>query len=324
LEKETFKLLSQAGYQIKGWDKSYTLIIDDPEIELKILRPQEIPTLLAEGSHDLGITGLAWIEEVGAKCVFLTNLEYGSVKIVLAIPEQWNQINSLDQLIRSKAKDDSELRIATEYLNLSSSLLSENPTYQEIHGNKPPTVITPWWTQKGNPKVKIILSFGATEAKPPRDADAIIDNTETGVTLQKNNLKIIHTIMNSTAWLIASPNTLNKLEKMEKVFDVLTLVQGVVEARKKLHIFANVEKKKLPKLLKMLPALKSPTVSPLSKTGWVSVNTVIERKQFIQLIPTLRKQAQGIVVHEPKQIIPHIDFKKVLKDANNQLRGVKE
>jgi len=165
-------------------------------------------------------------------------------------------------------------------------------------------IITPWLRVGENKKIEIFLSFGATEAKPPEDVDAIFDITETGTTLSQNNLKIIDNVAESTAVLVANKQALKDAVKREKIADMMALMRGVVEGRKKLHIFVNVKKENLQKLLQELPALKRPTVSPLSEDGWYGVNTVIDKKEFIQTVPKLRKLAQGLVVIEPRQILP--------------------
>jgi ATP phosphoribosyltransferase len=165
-------------------------------------------------------------------------------------------------------------------------------------------IITPWLRVGENKKVEIFLSFGATEAKPPEDVDAIFDITETGTTLAQNNLKIIDWVAESTAVLVANKKALKDAAKREKIADMVALLKGVVEGRKKLHIFVNVKKENLPKLLKELPALKRPTISPLSEDGWYGVNTVIDKTEFIRIVPKMRRLAQGLVVLEPKQILP--------------------
>jgi len=302
LENATFEILSKAGYKLSGQERTYRPSINDPVIEPKILRPQEIPIYVAEGLQDIGITGLDWIKETNSDVEVLLNLEYGRIKLVLAIPKPWT-INSLSQLIESFWKEKKELRISTEYLNTTISYIKSNSTYKECYGDLDPLVITPWWRIGNNPSVNVFLSFGATEAKPPETADAIVDVTETGTTLEQNNLKIIEIICESTAYLIVNKDALKDAEKREKIYDILTLLKGVVDGRKKLHIFVNVSKANLPELLKRLPALKRPTVSPLSEKGWYSVNTVIEREIFIELLPKLRKLAQGLVVYEPRQVL---------------------
>ena len=175
--------------------------------------------------------------------------------------------------------------------------------YKKAYGNADPMIITPWLRLGENKKIEIFLSFGATEAKPPEDVDAIFDITETGTTLAQNNLKIIETVAESTAVLVANKKSLRDTAKREKIADMIALLRGVVDARKKLHIFVNVKKENLQKLLKELPALKRPTVSPLSEEGWYGVNTVIDKNEFIKVVPKMRKLAQGLVVLEPKQIL---------------------
>jgi len=232
------------------------------------------------------------------------DLEYSKVKLVIAIPKPWTSINSLSELLEEFARQRKALRISTEYLNLSAEYLKNNPVYRRLYGDTDPLMITPWWSKGKNEKVVLFLSFGATEAKPPENADAIIDVIETGATLEQNDLKIIETLMESTAVLIANKKALKNPAKKEKIYDILTLLRGVVDGRKKLHIFVNVNKDNLQKLLKSLSALKRPTIAPLSDKDWFSVNTVIERDRFLELLPILRNLAQGLVVYEPRQVLP--------------------
>jgi ATP phosphoribosyltransferase len=303
LEEATFDLLDQAGYVVVGRERSYRPQINDEEIGLKALRPQEIPIYVAEGLQDIGITGLDWIEETKARVKKLLDLRYGGVRLVVAIPNFWEKINSLSDLIECFHEGGSDLRISTEYLNVTAEHVRANPTYRDLFGDLEPLVITPWWTKGSNKGVSIFLSFGATEAKPPDNADAIVDLTETGATLDRNNLKAIGVVLESSATLIANEEALNDPEKVEKIYDVLTLLKGVVDGRGKLHIFVNVQKDNLQALLDQLPALKSPTISHLSKEGWYSVNTVIDKDRFIQILPSFRRLAQGLVVYEPRQVL---------------------
>jgi ATP phosphoribosyltransferase len=303
LEKPTFALLERAWYEIQGRDRTYRPVINDPGIALKMLRPQEIPIFVAEGLHDVGITGEDWIRETQTDVETLLDLEYGKIKLVLAVPRNL-RVASMSDLLRTYSRQKKDLRISTEYLNVVAEYVKQNPVYQKLFGAKDPLVITPWWRKGDNPRVSIYLSFGATEAKPPEDTDAIIDVTETGTTLERNNLKIIETVLESSAVLIANKQSLVDKRKREKIFDIVTLLKGVIDSGKKLHIFVNVKKENLDKLLKQLPALKRPTISPLSDEGWFSVNTIVDKSEFLQLLPTLRKLAQGLVVHEPQQILP--------------------
>ncbi len=303
IEEQTFKIIEQAWWSIKGRGRTYRVKIPDPDIHMKILRPQEIPTYVQEGMYDVGITGKDWIKEADADVNILLDLEYGYVKLVIAIPKPFDY-NTLDELIESYAEDNKILRISTEYLNIVSSYIANNETYKKYYGDKKPMLITPWWRGGDNSKVNVLLSFGATEAKPPEDCDAIVDITETGTTLDKNNLKPIETVLESTAVLIANKEALKDDAKKEKIYDILTLLRGVVEGRKKLHIFVNVKKENLGLLLDTLPALKRPTISELSEEGWYGVNTVISKDEFVKIVPKLRSLAQGLVIHEPRLILP--------------------
>mgnify|MGYP001137408337 CR=1 FL=1 len=303
LAKDTFEILERAGYKILGQERTYRPTINDPKIELKILRPQEIPFFVSEGLQDVGITGQDWISETCADVEILQNLEYGKIRIIVAISKRFDKINSLSSLMETLWNKEKDVRISTEYLNITTEYVKNNPSYRKRFGKSEPLVVTPWWRRGENPRVSVFLSFGATEAKPPEDADAIVDVTETGATLEQNNLKAIETILESTAVLIANKKSLTDSQKKEKIHDILTLLKGVVDGAKKLHIFVNVKKENLPKLLKELPALKKPTIAPLSDKGWYSVNTVIEKDLFLKLLPTLRRLAQGLVVYEPRQVL---------------------
>jgi len=304
LEEPTFRILERAGYTISGEERTYRPEINDPRIELKILRPQEIPIFVGEGLQDVGITGLDWIRETRADIEILLDLECAKVRLVVAVPKSWTVIDSLSDLIDDFMQKGKTLRISTEYLNLAAEQIKSNTAYCQIFGDLDPLIVTPWWRKGQNQKVAIYLSFGATEAKPPENADAIIEVTETGTSLEQNNLKIIETIMESTAVLIANKESFKDPQKREKIYDILTLLRGVIDGRKKLHIFVNVHKKNLQNLLKALPSLKNPTISPLSDKNWYSVNTVVDKDRFLELLPALRKLAQGLVVYEPRQVLP--------------------
>jgi len=317
LEKGTYDIIENAGYQVSGRERTYRPSINDPKIELRILRPQEIPLLIAEGLYDVGITGSDWILETEADVEKLLDLEYGRVKMVTAIPEAWNDITSLSELLEAFWSKGKNVRISTEYLNLTAKYIMANLVYRKHFENTAPLIITPWWKKGENPRVSIFLSFGATEAKPPENADAIIDITETGVTLEQNNLKIIDVVEESTTILVANKNSLKDSEKREKIYDILTLLKGVVDGRKKLHIFINVKEENLQKVISKLPALKGPTVTPLSMKGWYSINTVIDRDDFLELLPTLRRLAQGLVVHEPRQIL---SLEEILNGERNNTK----
>lgn len=314
LAKATFEILQRSGYKVSGQERTYRPTINDPKIELKILRPQEIPVFVSEGLQDVGITGQDWIKETGAEVEILQNLEYGKIKLVVAVPKSLGA-DSVTNIMDSLWRQGKNVRVSTEYLNIAAEYVKTNPAYQKRFGNSEPLLVTPWWRKGENPRAKIFLSFGATEAKPPENSDFIIDVTETGSTMEQNNLRIIETVMQSSAVLIANKKALAEPEKKEKIYDILSLLKGVVDGVKRVHIFVNVSKENLPKLLKELPALKNPTVAPLAKGEWYDVNTVIEKDCLIELLPRIRKLAQGIVVHEPRQVLALEDVKRKVEKA---------
>src|SRR3990167_9115604 len=274
-----------------------------------MLRPQEIPNLVSEGLYDVGITGKDWIDETKANVEPILDLEYGKIKLVIAIPDKYKYKN-LDAIIAAYAKQKRILRISSEYLTTASKFIKQLKSYKKYYGNKDPQIVTPWLRIGTNKSVQIHLSFGATEAKPPDDVDAIMDVTETGTTLEQNQLKIVDTVLESSAQLIANKNSLQDKKKREKIFDIITLMRGAVQGRKYLHIYLNVEEKNMSKLLTSLPSLKRPTISPLSEKGWYGVNTVIKKSEFYMLVPKLRKIAQGLVIHEPRQILELEEIKR--------------
>jgi ATP phosphoribosyltransferase len=232
---------------------------------------------------------------------------------VIAFPDKYRYKN-LDEMIADYGKKKKTLRISSEYLTTTSKFLKQLKSYKKYYGSKDPLIVTPWVRLGTNKNVQIHLSFGATEAKPPEDVDAIMDVTETGTTLKQNKLKIADEVLTSTAHLIANKKSLKDPKKREKIFDIVTLMRGAVRGRKYLHIYLNVEEKNLKKLLKQMPSLKKPTISPLSEKGWYGVNTVIKKDEFYKLIPKLRKIAQGLVVHEPRQIL---ELEEIKRDEEN-------
>jgi len=302
LAKATFEILQRSGYSVSGQERTYRPTINDPQVELKILRPQEIPVFVAEGLQDVGITGQDWIKETHADVEVLQNLEYGRIQLVVAVPKSLSK-SSLSDIMEGIWNKGKNFRISTEYLNIASEYIKSKPTYVKRFGEQDPQIVTPWWRKGDNPRAKIFLSFGATEAKPPENSDCIIDVTETGSTIEANNLKIIETVLTSSAVLIANKKALDDPTKKEKICDIMTLLKGVVDGTKRIHIFVNVKKANLQKLLTELPALKNPTIAPLADENWVSVNTIIEKDHFIELLPKIRKLAQGIVVYEPRQVL---------------------
>ncbi len=313
LEEATFKILEKSWTKVNRKSRTYRVYLDDPQISVKMLRPQEIPNLVSEGLYDVGITGEDWIGETKANVESILDLEYGKIKLVIAIPDKY-KFKNLDAMIAAYAKKKKILRISSEYLTTASKFIKQLKSYKKFYGSKDPQIITPWVRMGTNKHVQIHLSFGATEAKPPDDVDAIMDVTETGTTLKQNQLKIVDTVLESNAYLVANKNSLKDKSKREKIFDIVTLMRGAVHGRKYLHIYLNVDEKNLKKLLKEVTSLKRPTVSPLSEKGWYGVNTIILKSDFHKLVPKLRKIAQGLVVHETRQIL---ELEEIKRDEEN-------
>lgn len=313
LEEAVFALMEKSWTKVYRKSRTYRVTLDDPQITVKMLRPQEIPTFVSDGLYDVGITGKDWISETKSDVEPLLDLEIGKIKLVIAIPDIY-RFKSLDEMIASYAKQKKILRISSEYLTTASKYIKQQKSYKKLYGTKDPQIVTPWMRIGTNKGVQIHLSFGATEAKPPDAVDAIMDVTETGTTLEQNQLKITEVVMESSAHLIANKASLRDKEKREKIYDILTVMRGAVQGRKYLHIYLNVEEKNISKLLSSLPSLKKPTISPLSEKGWYGINTVIPKSEFHKMIPKLRKIAQGLVVHEPRQIL---ELEEIKRDEEN-------
>ena len=313
LEEATFALLEKAWTSVRRKSRTYRVFLDDPGITVKMLRPQEIPTLVSDGLYDLGITGKDWVGETNADVRQILDLEYGRIRLVAAFPDSYSYAN-LDAMIARYAEQKKILRISSEYLITASRYICGLDSYRRLYGDADPQIVTPWLRRGANSMVQIHLSFGATEAKPPDDVDAIIDVTETGTTITQNNLKITEDILESSAHLIVNKGSIADAAKREKIFDVVTMLRGAVHGRKYLHIYMNVREDNLDELLSRVPSLKKPTISSLSEDGWHGVNTIIKKSEYHKLIPVLRKLAQGLVVHEPRQIL---ELEEVKRDEEN-------
>lgn len=313
LEAATFKLLERAWTSVRRKDRTYRVYLDDPGIVVKMLRPQEIPNMVAEGLYDVGITGKDWVGETNSDVESILDLEYGKIRLVVAFPDS-HRYKTLDAMIADYARRGRTLRISTEYLTTASGFIRGLPSYKKYYTSKKPLIVTPWVRLGDNKQVQIHLSFGATEAKPPEEVDAIIDVTETGTTLRQNKLRIADEILSSTAHLIANRKSLADPRRREKIYDIVTLMRGAVHGIKYLHLYLNVEEKNLEGLVSKMPSLKKPTISRLSEPGWFGVNTVIRKEEFHKIIPVLRKVAQGLVVHEPLQIL---ELEAVKRDEEN-------
>jgi ATP phosphoribosyltransferase len=283
LEAQTLLLFKQADLEIKVTSREYNPKIEDPRIEkVKILRPQEIPEYVEKGYFDVGITGKDWIEERGADVVEIADLSYsktlekeGTVKIVLAVQADAAGINT--------AKDiKPQSKISTEYPKLTKS----------------------FFDKLGIP-VQIFFSYGATEAKDMMDG--IVELTETGETLRKNNWRIIDTIEESSTKLIVNKDSWDDREKRREIEEIKTLLSGVIEARGKVLLSMNVPEAKLKELVSTLPAMKKPTISQLygdSKERYYAVETVVSKREVNILIPELKRMgAEDIIEIDIAKIV---------------------
>ena len=282
LEEQTLALLESADLPVRrASDRDYHGTVDDPRIErVSILRPQEIPRYVEEGFFDLGITGRDWVEETEADVEFVSELSYsgraggGVVRIVLAVAGDSN-IERADQL----APDS---KISTEYPNLTRR------TFDKL----------------GIP-VRIFTSYGATEAKVPEIVDAIVELTETGSTLKRHGMKIVETLIESQTVLIANRTSFADPAKRQAMRDIETLLTGALTARGKVLVKLNVAEGNLDKVLEILPAMKSPTVSRLSHEHDYAVETVVEKTRINTLIPELKERGATDIIELPiSKIVP--------------------
>ena len=277
LESATVDLFRRAGFQISTSSRSYFPAIDDPEIECMLIRAQEMARYVEDGVLDAGLTGRDWVEENNAQVQHVADLIYakqsfGKVRWVLAVPESspYQSVKDLEGKI-----------IATELVAATQRYLQRNGV-----------------------TAKVEFSWGATEVKPPELADAIVEVTETGSSLRANKLRIIETVLESNTQLIANTKSWQDAEKRKKLEDIKMLLDGAIAALGKVGLMLNVEKHNLDAVLKVLPALKRPTISTLSEDGWLAVNTILEEFTVRTIIPRLKSAgAQGIVEYPLNKII---------------------
>lgn len=263
LEEQTLMLFSQADLEVKRSSRQYNSVIDDPRIEkVKILRPQEIPLYVQEGYFDLGISGLDCVRESGADVFEVAEMPYaktgvGKLKMVIAVAN--------DSAAEKPEDIRSGSRVSTEFPNITKS----------------------YFEKIGIP-VNIFYSHGATEAKVPELMDVVVDLTETGQTLIRNQLKIIGVILESTTRLIANKESWADPVKRQAIEELKTLLLGVVEARGKVLLSMNVSKDRLDDVVAALPAMKNPTVSQLYNSDYLEVTTVVEKSGVNILLPKLK------------------------------------
>ena len=277
LQEATAQLFAKAGYQIRFRSRSYYPSIDDAEIECILIRAQEMARYVQDGVMDAGLTGHDWIVENGVQVVEVAELVFSKVsrkpvRWVLAVPE--------DSPIRKPA-DLAGKHIATEGVNLTRDYLKRH-----------------------NVEAHVEFSWGATEVKPPRLADAIVEVTETGSSLRANNLRVVDTILVSTPRLIANQTSWEDPWKRQKIENIALMLRGAMAAEGKVGMMMNVPKDSLDEVLKILPALQKPTISSLSDEGWTAVNTIIDEAVVRDIVPRVRAAgAVGIVEYPLNKII---------------------
>jgi ATP phosphoribosyltransferase len=277
LQDATIDLFARAGWRISLSARSYVPSIDDPEIECLMVRAQEMARYVETGALDAGITGHDWVVETEANVDELAELVYAKqrlarVRWVLAVPE--------DSAIRQPSDLAGKI-IATEVVKTTEKYLAR-------HGVK----------------ARVEFSWGATEVKVPRLADAIVEVTETGASLRANRLRIVDTVLESATVFIMNREAAATSWKREKAENLILMLQGAIDATNKVGLMLNVRREHLDAVLAVLPALKNPTISTLSDPDWVAVNTIIEEAVVRQILPKLKAaKAQGIVEYPLNKIV---------------------
>ena len=278
LQEATVRMFKKAGFTINIGSRSYFPTIDDDQIQPFLLRAQEMARYVADGALDCGITGRDWTIESQKDVVEVCKLIYGKqglrpVRWVLAVPN--------DSPIKKPA-DLKGKRIATELVNATREYFKKKKVNLDIE-----------------------FSWGATEAKVGAGlVDGIVELTETGASLKANNLRIVDTICESTTLIIANKSSWKNVWKREKIENIALLLQGAILAEEKVGLKMNVEEKNVNKIISILPAIKNPTVSNLSKTGWCAIETIIDESVVRTLIPKLKQNgAQGIIEYPLNKVI---------------------
>jgi ATP phosphoribosyltransferase len=277
LQDATIDLLARAGWKVTLSSRSYVPTIDDSEINCLLVRAQEMARYVETGALDAGITGHDWVQETGADVMELAELVYAKqrlarVKWVLAVPE--------DSAIQTPQDLEGKV-IATEVVGITQQYLAK-------HGVK----------------ARVEFSWGATEVKVPQLADAIVEVTETGSSLRANRLRVMDTVLESATVFIMNRKSAEDAAKREKADNLVLMLQGAIAAATRVGLMLNVRKEDLATVLSVLPALKNPTISALSDSDWVAVNTIIEEAVVRQILPRLKAaKAQGIVEYPLNKIV---------------------
>ena len=269
LQEATFHMLKKAGFAVTVGSRSYVPTVDDPEVEARLIRAQEISRYVEHGMLDCGITGYDWIVENGSDIVEVADLVYAKqglkkIRWVIAVPEK-SPIKTV--------KDLAGKRIATEAVGLTKKYLKKKGVI-----------------------AKVEFSWGATEAKAPDLCDAIVELTETGSSLRANNLRIIADVLESTTRIIANKAAWNNKWKRQKINQLAILLKGALAAEKRVLLKMNVSVGKVKRVLSIIPSLHSPTVNALSTRDWVAIESVVEERVVREIIPKLKDAgAEGII-----------------------------
>ncbi len=277
LQESTAALFSRAGYNIKFASRSYFPTVDDPEIECMLIRAQEMARYVENGILDAGITGYDWILETGSSVHEVCELVFSKVsrrpvRWVLCVPE--------DSPVKTVA-DLQGKRIATEVVGLTTRFLAERGVTAQVE-----------------------FSWGATEVKPPKLADAIVEVTETGSSLRANNLRIVEELLQSTTRFVANKAAWADPWIRTKIENIALMLQSCLEAEGKVGLMMNTLEQNLNAVLSILPALQKPTVSHLSDPAWVALNTIVDENIVRSIIPRLKQAgARGIVEYPISKII---------------------
>ena len=278
LEDPTIKLFGKAGYHITKGSRSYTPCWDDPSIEGRFVRAQEMSRYVEDGFFDCGLTGRDWVLENESDVEIVADLVYSRSsnrisKWVLAVPES-APIQSVSDL--------GGMTIATELVNVTRSYLRKN-----------------------NVEAEVEFSWGATEVKVPELVDAIVDLTETGSSLRANKLRVIDVLMETNTVLVANKSSWANQDKKAKIENIAMMLEAALQAESKVGLKLNLKRSEITEILKDLPALRNPTISPLSDDSWVALETVIEKKVSRELIPALKRLgAEGIVEFPLNKLVP--------------------
>jgi ATP phosphoribosyltransferase len=278
LEEATVNLFAKAGYQIKISSRSYFPSIDDDEIECMLIRAQEIARYVADGVLDAGLTGKDWVQENRVDVEDVADLVYSKVS---ARPVRWVLAVPNDSPIKT-VKDLQGKRIATEVVNMTTDYLKKHGVTASVE-----------------------FSWGATEVKPPKLADAIVEVTETGNSLRANNLRILDTLMESNTKFIMNKDALKDDWKKNKVDRLVLMLKGAMAANKKVGMMMNVPKKSLDAVMKLLPPEVKPTIANLTDENWVDLTVILEEKQVREIVPDLKSVGAEDIVEFPLNKIIH-------------------